>query len=78
MLRKLLILAVMIHACAVVVNRGRDGYFLSHLEGEVEPLVNGEPTGNDSIHMPDGVIIEIEGIQLIFHKGNASAADNAV
>ena len=64
-------------ACAVVVNRGKDGYFISHLEGEVQPLLNGEPTGNNPIPLPAGATIEIDGSQLIFHKGYSPAADNA-
>ncbi len=63
-------------ACAVVVNRGKDGYFLSHLEGKVQPLVNGIPTGNSSIHLTEGALVEIDGIQMKFHKGNAVAADS--
>jgi len=65
-------------ACAVVVNRGEDGYFLSHLEGKEQPLVNRIPTGNSSIHLPAGALIEIEGVQMKFHQGNALAADNMV
>jgi len=65
-------------ACAVVVNRGDDGYFLSHLEGKEQPLVDGIPTGNSSIHLPMGALIEIEGVQMKFHQGNALAADNLV
>ena len=65
-------------ACAVVVNRGKDGYFLSHLDGKEQPLVDGIPTGNSSIHMPEGALIEINGIQMKFHQGNALAADNMV
>jgi len=65
-------------ACAVVVNRGDDGYFLSHLEGKVQPLVNGSPTGNHAIHLTEGTLVEIEGIQMTFHKENAVTADNTV
>ncbi len=63
-------------ACAVVVNRGKDGYFLSHLEGMVQPLVDGIPTGNNSIHLSEGALVEVDGIQMKFHKGNAVAADS--
>ncbi len=63
-------------ACAVVVNRGKDGYFLSHLEGKVQPLVDDSPTGNSSIHLSEGALVEIDGIQMKFHKGNAVAADS--
>ncbi len=65
-------------ACAVVVNRGDDGYFLSHLEGKVQPLVDGAPTGNSAILLAEGTLVEIGGIQMKFHKGNALAADNMI
>ncbi len=64
--------------CAVVVNRGEDGYFLSHLEGEEQPLVDGIPTGNSAIHLPEGALIEIDGIEMKFHKENPPTADNPI
>ncbi|MCP3671429.1 MAG: hypothetical protein GY814_13555 [Gammaproteobacteria bacterium] len=63
-------------ACAVLVNRGKEGYYLSHLEGIILPLVDGIPTGSRSVNLPDGALVEIEGIQMKFHKGNDAAADS--
>jgi hypothetical protein len=63
------------NTCAVVANRGDQGYFLTPLEGDTYPLINGEPTGDATIQLSEGVIIEIDGIQMKFHQGNSSAAD---
>ena len=66
------------NTCAVVANRGDEGYFLTPLEGEAYPLVNGEPTGDATIQIFEGAIIEIDGIQMRFHQGNSSAADTVL
>ena len=66
------------NTCAVVANRGNEGYFLTPLEGKAYPLVNGEPTGDATIQLSDGAIIEIDGIQMRFHQGNSSAADTRI
>jgi hypothetical protein len=65
-------------ACAIVVNRGREGCFLSHLEGEKQPMVDGMPTGTSSIRLFEGALVEIEGIRLKFHQETTKAADNMV
>ncbi len=64
------------NACAIVTHRGNEGYFITPLEGKAYPLVNGKPTGDSTIQLSEGAIIEIDGIQMKFHKGNPSAADN--
>ncbi len=66
------------NTCAVVANRGDKGYFLTPLEGKAYPLVNGEPTGDATIQLSEGAIVEIDGIQMRFHQGNSSAADTGV
>lgn len=65
-------------SCAVVANRGVEGYFLTPLEGKTFPLVDGEPTGDTTVQLSDGTIIEIDGIEMKFHQGNGSAADTAI
>ncbi len=64
------------NSCAMVVNRGNDGYFLTHLEGEVMPHIDGVPTGDGAIPLSEGAIVEIDGIKMKFHQGNAPSADN--
>lgn len=64
--------------CAVIANRGDDGYFLTPLEGEAYPLVDGEPTGDATVRLSEGAIIEIDGIEMRFHKGNSPAADTTL
>lgn len=62
-------------ACAVIANRGDEGYFLTPLEGKTFPLVDGKSTGDSTIKLSEGAIIEIDGIEMRFHQGNAAAAD---
>jgi len=66
------------NTCAVVANRGDDGYFLTPLECKSYPLVNGEPTGDATIQLFEGDIVEIDRIRMRFHQGNSSAADTDV
>jgi len=66
------------NTCAVVANRGDDGYFLTPLECKAYPLVNNEPTGDATIQLFEGDIIEIDGIRMRFHQGNSSAADTVL
>ncbi len=66
------------NACAIVANRGDEGYFLTPLDGKAYPLVNGKPTGDATIQLSDGAIIEIDGIQMKFHQGNSSPADTTL
>lgn len=65
-------------ACAVVANRGDEGYFLTPLDGKSYPLVDGEPTGNATVQLSEGAIIEIDGIEMRFHQGNSTAADTTL
>ena len=49
-----------------VVTRRKDGYFLSHLEGEKCPLVGDRPIGEHSVKLNDGDIITIGNVQMQF------------
>jgi hypothetical protein len=66
------------HACAVIANRGDEGYFLTPLDCKAYPLVDGKPTGDTTIPLSEGSIIEIDGIVMKFHQGNYSAADTTL
>jgi len=50
---------------AVITRRG-DGYFLSHLEGERSPSVDGESIGDNSRKLDDGNIIQIGNVKMQF------------
>jgi predicted component of type VI protein secretion system len=50
---------------AVIAHRG-DGYFLSHLEGERTPLVDGKSIGENSYKLEDGNVIQIGNVKMQF------------
>jgi pSer/pThr/pTyr-binding forkhead associated (FHA) protein len=50
-----------------VIARRNEGYFLSHLEGEHSPLVNGAAIGERSHHLQDGDTIQIGNIKMQFY-----------
>lgn len=50
---------------AVIARRG-DGYFISHLEGEHSPKVDGEPIGEESRRLEDGNVIQIGNVKMQF------------
>lgn len=50
---------------AVIARRG-DGYFLSHLEGERTPLVDGKSIGDNSYKLEDGNVIQIGNVKMQF------------
>lgn len=50
---------------AVIAHR-HDGFYLSHLEGETFPLVNGESIGETSTHLKHGDTIRIGNVKLLF------------
>jgi pSer/pThr/pTyr-binding forkhead associated (FHA) protein len=64
--RPLIRLGLTGNECAVIAHR-QDGYYLSHLEGEHPPLVNGDPIGDQSIRLQDGNIIQVADIRMQFH-----------
>jgi len=49
-----------------VITRRDEGFFLSHLEGERPPLVDGQPIGDKSWKLEDGNIIQIGNVKLQF------------
>jgi len=50
---------------AVIARRG-DGYFLSHLEGDRTPLVDGKSIGDSSCKLEDGNVIQIGNVKMQF------------
>jgi predicted component of type VI protein secretion system len=49
-----------------VIARRENGYFLSHLEGEQPPIVNGQSIGNTSWPLQSGEVIQIGHIKMQF------------
>ena len=49
-----------------IITRRDDGYFLSHLEGKVSPLVDDTPIGEKRWHLEDGQVITIGNIKMQF------------
>lgn len=49
-----------------VVARRPQGYFLTHVEGDVPPLVNGKSIGADAHLLTCGDVIDLSGIQMEF------------
>ncbi|MCW8828876.1 MAG: FHA domain-containing protein [Gammaproteobacteria bacterium] len=49
-----------------IISRRGDGYFLSHLEGERTPLVDGEEIGDNSRKLEDGNVIQIGNVRMQF------------
>lgn len=50
---------------AVITRRG-EGFFLSHLEGDKAPLVDGQSIGDKSWKLEDGNTIQIGNIKMLF------------
>lgn len=50
---------------AVIARRG-DGYFITHLEGEHSPKVDGVPIGEESRQLKDGNIIQLGNVKMQF------------
>lgn len=50
-----------------VIAKRVDGYFLSHLEGEHPPTVDGVPIGDSSWHLQDGDVIQMGNVKMQFY-----------
>lgn len=50
-----------------VITRRNDGYFISHLEGKVSPVVGAEAIGERSIKLKEGDVIQIGNIKMQFY-----------
>lgn len=60
---------------AMIVRR-EDGYFISHLEGDNSPEVNGKPIADNSQPLRDGDRVRIGRLELHFYtEGDAPVAD---
>lgn len=50
---------------AVITRRG-SGYYITHLEGELSPKVDGVPIGDESRRLEDGNIIQLGNVKMQF------------
>jgi hypothetical protein len=66
--RSLTRLGLSADTCAVVAHRS-DGYYLSHLDGEIPPFLNGASIGDRTVRLQHGDTIEVQGIAMKFHSG---------
>jgi hypothetical protein len=66
--RSLTRLGLSADTCAVIAHRS-DGYYLSHLDGDAPPLLNGESIEDRTMKLKDGDTIEVQGVAMKFHKG---------
>jgi len=50
----------------VVINRSPEAYTISHVEGDLAPLLNGEPIGKQPVLLKHGDLIDLSGTQMAF------------
>jgi pSer/pThr/pTyr-binding forkhead associated (FHA) protein len=50
-----------------VITKREDGYFISHLEGKISPLVKNKEIGDKSLPLSDGDTIQIGNIKMQFY-----------
>ena len=54
-------------AQVAVINKRPHGYFITHIEGRVFPIVNGSSTGAQAFALNHNDIIELAGVKMEFH-----------
>ncbi|MDI1299914.1 FHA domain-containing protein [Methylotenera sp.] len=50
-----------------VITKRPQGYFVTHVEGKVFPLVNGHSTGSQAFELSDHDVIELAGVKMEFY-----------
>jgi hypothetical protein len=50
-----------------VITKRPHGYFITHVEGKVFPIVNGESTGAQALELSDHDVIELAGVKMEFY-----------
>jgi len=50
-----------------VITKRADGYFITHVEGQVFPILNGESTGVQAYALSDHDVIELAGVKMEFY-----------
>lgn len=50
-----------------VITKRPNGYFITHVEGKVRPIVNGASTGAQAFALNDHDVIELAGVKMAFY-----------
>jgi hypothetical protein len=50
-----------------VITKRPNGYFITHVEGQVHPIVNGASTGAQAFALNDHDVIELAGVKMEFY-----------
>lgn len=53
-----------------VITKRPNGYFITHVEGQVLPIVNGVPVGTQAFALNDHDVIELAGVKMEFYLAN--------
>jgi hypothetical protein len=53
-----------------VITKRPNGYFITHVEGQVFPIVNGTSTGAQAVALKDHDVIELAGVKMEFYLDN--------
>lgn len=53
-----------------VITKRSNGYFITHVEGKVQPIVNGTAIGAQAFSLKNHDVIEIAGVKMEFYLGN--------
>lgn len=50
----------------VAVSHRRNGYYVAHMDGTIQPLLNGDPIGADAVALADHDVLELAGTRMLF------------
>jgi hypothetical protein len=50
-----------------VITKRSHGYFITHVEGKVLPIINGNATGAQAFELSDHDVIELAGVKMEFY-----------
>jgi len=50
-----------------VITKRPNGYFITHVEGKIHPIVNGNSTGSQAFALNDHDVIELAGVKMEFY-----------
>jgi hypothetical protein len=54
-----------------VITKRPNGYFITHVEGQVLPIVNGVSAGTQALALNDHDVVELAGVKMEFYLANA-------